>query len=244
MPDLVHGRIVALAESEIWQNWYTPNSEEIVGTTSQGNKVFIVNHDITVLTPEVIEGALKYQEKRTPQYAAKLTGKQVRDLLAEKKLIFSFNELKKQTVLPRSYAVVIDFDVAKNTVSGFQDADKLSENPIFVARTGTVEQATEYVKKTKIVHKTNKLGNWHQLNSIDPTQPQGRVPYFGNYYGCFDVLNSINDDGRPVGVAPEALVVYKKNGVSPKLEQILQRAKHFGPDCAWADFKSEISKLY
>ena len=177
-------------------------------------------------------------------YTAKLTGKQVRDLLAEKKLIFSFNELKKQTVLPRSYAVVIDFDVAKNTVSGFQDADKLSENPIFVARTGTVEQATEYVKKTKIVHKTNKLGNWHQLNSIDPTQPQGRVPYFGNYYGCFDVLNSINDDGRPVGVAPEALVVYKKNGVSPKLEQILQRAKHFVPESSWGDFSKKMSELY
>lgn len=243
-PDLVNGRIVAIAEDKIWTDLYTPNSEELVGTTSQGNRVFIVDHDIVVLTPKFVEEALKDPEKITPQYAAKLTDQQVRLVLSGKrKPVFSFEELKKQTVLPRSYTVVIDFDVAKRTPSDYQDADRLPENPIFVARAGTVEQATQYVKKAKIVHNTDKLGNWHSLNSIDPVQPQGRVPYFGSDGGGF-YGGSISRYARPVGVAPEALVGRAKNGVAPKLEKILSSAKPFVSEASWNDFQRTVSTLY
>lgn len=249
LPDLVHGRIVAPAQDEIWTNWFTPNTEELVGTTAQGNNVFVVNHDIVVLTPEVLEEALKDKDKRTQEWAARITNKQLHHLF-EIKPVYSFDELKKQTVLPRSYAVVIDFDVAKKTVSDYQDTDRLPENPIFVARAGTVEQATEYVKKANTVYKTNKLGQWHPLNSIDSAQPQGRVPYLGvNIDDGFDGDDDIGGNARPVGVAPEALEDFarsatQKNAKSPLLEDVLDVVGKFVPECNKQELEKELRKLY
>ena len=246
LPQLVQGRIVAPSDNEVWKNLYTANSEENVGKTEQGNNVLIVVHGGGIWTPKRIEQA--YQENLTPQYAGKLSKNEIKNLLAGKLAdetlipVFSYEDFTKQSKLPIRYAVVLDFDTAKKTESGYQNADKLVENALFVVRAGGIEQATAYVKKAKEVYKSNNLGNWHPLNNIDTNQEQGRVLFLNDVNGGFSSFIDFN--GRFVGVAPEALEARAKNLVAPKLEQILKSAKGCVPEVAWKDFEERMSAFY
>ena len=261
LPELLKGRVISPADSELWTNWFTALSEENVGKTAVGSSVLVTVHGGGVLsTPERITRA--YEEKLTPQYAAKFTDAEFRDVVEGKLAdgrqipVYSFTDFKKGVKdLPLQYAVVMDYETARKTESGHQKIDKLYDNPLVIVRAGGVEAAKAFLDKAKSVYDSKKLGNWHPFNSVDVEQPQGRLLFLGNddSYGLIGG-NSLNYYfGRFVGVAPEAPVhgnareaprVEEGLIKAPTLDEMLALAKPFVADAAWAGFKQTIETKY
>ena len=211
MPELLRGRVISPADSELWTHWFTALSEEDVGRTAAGSSVLVTVHGGGILsTPERITRA--YKEGLTPQHAAKLTDAEFTDIVngklpdGTKIPVYSFIEFKQGVKdLPLRYAVVMDFETARKTESGYQKIDKLYDNPLVIVRAGGVEAAKAFLDKAKSVYNSNKLGNWHPFNSVDIEQPQGRPLFVGD--GCNGGLvggDGLYGDGRVLGVAPEA----------------------------------------
>lgn len=215
LPELVKARISASPEQEIWTNWYTANSEEDIGTTKQGKPILFVVHGNGILSsPERIERA--YQDGLINR-ATQLSQKEILDL-EEGKLpngnvipVYLLSEFKQGIKdLPRNYAVVMDFDEAKRTKSGYQEIDRLYDNPLFIVRSGGVEEAREYLDNVKKKLKVNKYGQRHPFNDVDINQTQGRLLFLSNDYDN----GYLYDFGRFVGV--RAL----ENAVKPIAERV------------------------
>jgi hypothetical protein len=98
--------------------------------------------------------------------------------------VFPYNEFKLGIAdLPRRYAVVLDFETAKNSKSGKETFDDLKDDPLMIVRAGGVEVAATYLDKARDRNKSAVMGNWHCLNDIDPDQPQTRVLFLGGTEG-------------------------------------------------------------
>ena len=189
MPQLLHARVNASYENIIWNTWFTANSEENVVTTPQGNHVVVTVHGGGIFaSPERLEKSLRADMDRsnteglTGQYAAKISEVEARDLLegrlpdGREIAVFPFDEFKRGIAdLPRRYAVVLDFEVAKNAKRGYERFDVLADDPIMIVRAGGVEPLTAYLDKARNRHNTKLMGNWHPFNRIDPDQPQTRI---------------------------------------------------------------------
>ena len=78
------------------------------------------------------------------------------------------------------------------------------ENPLVIARAGTLEHLDDYFEKAK--HKNGTLGNWHRFGEIDFQQPQGRLLFVDLAGLYFAATGDLYYDPSFVGVAPEALV--------------------------------------
>ena len=203
MPQLIQTRINSGSDDELWHNWYTALSEEIVCKTPHGNDVVIVLHGGGMLTPERIQRAYNggYGKGLTSNDAVRIINDEVKDLLEGKLFdgnglpMFSSEEFSKTNISDsdRNYGVIMDFDTIRKTESGNQDISKLSNNPLFIARVGGIEQATEYLDKAKKVYKTEKMGNWHYFEHIDPAEAQGRLLVLGNN-DSFGVCGTNPDD--------------------------------------------------
>lgn len=233
MPELLRGRVVSPRDSEIWTNWFIALTEENVGKTSFGSSVLVTVHGGGILSiPDRISRA--YEEGLTPEYGAKLTGQEFKDI-ANGKLpdgtqipIYSFADFQKGVKdLPRQYAVVTDFDTARNTESGRQKIDKLYDNPLVVIRAGGVEAAKAFLDKAKQVYNSKELGNWHPFGGVDVEQPQGSLLCLGvlDYVGL-NGGNRLSSFGRFAVVVPEKQGVEKMGATAPSiaesgLEQIL-----------------------
>lgn len=225
LPQILHARVVAPAEDEIWQNWITALTEEDVVKTESGKPVVVVGHGGLILgTPERIEQA--YKEGLTPQRAAKLSPQEVKDLLSGKSPLLPYKEFLTKTNLPQVYGIVLDLDVAKKTESGYQDIEGIYENPLAIARAGGVEQLKSYLDRAKLVHKTKKYGQWHPFNNIDPEQAQGRLVCAGGGGGGLGG-DDLGGSGRFASVAPEALVA-KNLADKTRLEAKVQSALDAG----------------
>ncbi len=260
MPELLRGRVISPATDELWTNWFTALSEENVGKTAVGSSVLVTVHGGGVLsTPERISRA--YEEGLTPQYAAKFTDVEFRDIVEGKLAdgrqipVYSFTDFKKGVKdLPVQYAVVMDYETARKTESGHQEIDKLYDNPLVIVRAGGVEAAKAFLDKAKSVYDSKKLGNWHPFNNVDVEQPQGRLLFLGGddssgLYGD----NGLGNNGRFVGVAPEAPVLVSareapraEEGLikARTLDEMLALAKPFVADVAWAGFRQTIEAKY
>lgn len=248
LPDLINGRILAPENNELWQNWYHANSEENVCKTMSGNKVVIIVHGGGIWTPEKIEKN-RTDEQISPnkrfisdyESAQLLTGKFDSGIDIP---VFSYSDFKKQNILPKQYAIVIDFNGVKKTYSGYQDAKKLECNHLFIARVGGIDRAHSYLKKARELYKTSQLGNWHLYNSVDTEQAQGGLLFLDNNRSNCYQDNFISGEGRFVGAVLKPATTKNNETVAPELEQILQNAKRFVPDAIWADFCKKISELY
>ncbi len=207
MPQLLHARVNAAYDNIIWNTWFTAHSEENVVTTSQGNHVAVTVHGGGIFAlPERFERSLRADLSRynseglTGQYAAKVTEREARDLLngmlpdGTQIPVYPFAEFKRGVAdLPMRYAVVLDFEFAKNGKSGYESFDVLQDDPNMIIRAGGVEPLAAYLDKARDRHNTELMGNSHAHAWIDPKQPQARIRMLGGNKG--GVGSEGNDQG-------------------------------------------------
>ncbi len=215
MPQLLHARANASYDNIIWNTWFTSNTEESVVTTPQGNRVVVAVHGGGIFSsPERFERVYRASVDRsntdgfTGQYAGKISEREARDVL-EGKLpdgseipVFQFDEFKQGVAdLPRHYAVIMDFEMAKNCRSGYEKFDDLKDDPLMIVRAGGVAAAARYLDRARSRHNTATMGSWHPFNSIiDLDQPQTRVP---NLAGNNGGTGTEEDDGHLHGYDAE-----------------------------------------
>ncbi len=211
MPALLHARANAPYDNIIWNSWFNPNSEESVATTPQGNRVVLTVHGGGIFaSPARFEKLFRASTDRscdvgfTGLFAGKITTREAHDMLDGKSPdgtefpVFSFDEFSRGVAdLPRRYAVVMDFDMAKNCRSGYEKFDDLKDDPLMITRAGGVEAAAAYLDKARGRNNTATMGSWHPFNSIkDSDQPQTRVP---NLAGNKGGVGSEEEDGHLYG---------------------------------------------
>ena len=214
MPQLLHARTNAAYDNIIWNTWFTSNSEESVVTTPRGQRVLVMVHGGGIFaSPERFRKLYHSNVSRhcetgfTGLFAGKIVEREVHDLLhgrlpdGSEIPIFSFDELKQGvTDLPRRYAVVMDFETAKNSKSGYETFDDLRVDPLMIVRAGGVEPLAAYLDKVGDRHNTAVMGNWHPFKDIDPLQPQTRVPFLAGNKGG---VGTEDDDGHLYGYDAE-----------------------------------------
>ncbi len=215
MPALLHARANAPYDNIVWNTWFNPNSEESLLTTPQGNHVVVTVHGGGIFgSPERFEKLFRSDTSRfsevsfTGLFAGKIIEREAHNVL-EGKLpdgteipVFSFADFKRDIAdLPRHYAVVMDFEMAKNCRSGYERFDELKDDPLMIVRAGGVEAAAAYLDKARSRHNTARMGSWHPFSSIeDPGQPQTRVP---NLAGNKGGVGSEDEDGHLFGYDAE-----------------------------------------
>ena len=197
LPQLLHARVNADYDNIIWNTWFFANSEENVVTTPQGNHVVVTVHGGGIFgTPARIERALRADLSRhnvdglTGQYAAKITEPEARDLLRGRLPdgtefpVYGFEEFRQGVAdLPWRYGVVLDFETAKASATGYVPFDVLRNDPVTTCRAGGVEAAAAYLEKAGKRNDTSKMQVSHRHDGIDPDQPQTRLLTLGGNRG-------------------------------------------------------------
>ena len=205
MPQLLHARVNAGFDNEIWNTWFfTSNSEESVATTPQGNHVAVVVHGGGIFaTPERFRKLYLASVGRssldgfTGLFGAKILAREAQDVLDGKLSdgteipVFPFDEIKRGGAnLPRRYAVVMDFELARTSKCGFASFDDLKDDPLMIVRAGGVEPLAKYLDKAKDYYGTTEMGSWHRYDDLNPDQPQTYVPFL------FDCLAGASNKER------------------------------------------------
>ena len=198
MPQLLHARANAPYDNEIWSiRSFASYSEESVVRTRQGNHVVVAVHGGGVFaSPERFRTLYHASTSRfselgfTGLFGARISETEARSLLDGKLPagnevpVFSFAECKNGiSDLPRRYAVVLDFELAKNSNNGNASFDDLRDDPLMIVRAGGAEAAATYLDKARDRKTSAVTGSWHCLNDIDPDQPQTRVLFLGGKEG-------------------------------------------------------------
>ena len=206
MPQLLHARANAPYDNEIWNTWFfTSNSEESVARTPQGHRVVVAVHGGGIFaSPERFRKLYHANVNRsssdgfTGLFGAKIVEQEARDV-QDGKLpdgteipVFSFDEFKRGvTDLPLRYGVVMDFERARKSKSGYVSFDDLKDDPLMIVRAGGVEAAAAYLDEARGYYNTAVMGNWHPFNDIDPDQAQTYVPFL------FDSLGAARIEEHP-----------------------------------------------
>lgn len=198
LPQLLHARVNAADDNEIWHNqFFTSNSEESVARTKQGTVVAVVVHGGGIFaSPERFKKLYYASVDRNSEFgytglfSAKISTSEavgvVEGTLPDGSDIpvFSYSEFKQGiNCLPRRYAVVMDFEMAKKSRTGNINFDELKDDPLMIIRAGGVAAATAYLDKLKSREKSSVMANWHAFNDVDPDQPQTRVLFLGGTEG-------------------------------------------------------------
>ena len=210
MPQLLHARAHASYDNIIWNTWFTSNSEESVVTTPGGNRVVVVVHGGGIFaSPERFERVYRASVDRagpegfTGQYAGKITAQEAYDvqrgLLPDGTEIpvYPFGEFKRGVAdLPMRYGVILDFEMARASLRGYEEFETLKDEPNMIARAGGPEANAAYLDKFQARHDTKRMGNWHPYNRIDPDQPQTRIIFLAGNKGG---IHSQGDDPEEWG---------------------------------------------
>jgi hypothetical protein len=197
MPQLIHARTNAPYDNILWNTWFTSYSEENVVATSQGNHVVIVIHGGGIYaSPERFEKMFyastdhRSEHGYTGQFAGKISEQEARDAL-EGKLpdgtevpVYPFEEFRQGIAdLPIRYGVALDYELARQSLSGYVEFELLKDDPNMIARTGGAEANVAYLDKFRDRHNTQLMGHWHPFNRIDPSQPQTRILFLAGNQG-------------------------------------------------------------
>ena len=200
LPHLLHARANAAYDNIIWNTWFTSYSEESVVTSPGGNRIVVVVHGGGIFaSPERFERVYRASVDRaspegfTGQYAGKITEPEARDvqrgLLPDGTEIpvYPFEEFKRGVAdLPLRYGVILDFEMARASLRGYEEFETLKDEPNMIARAGGVEANAAYLDRFQARHGTKLMGNWHPYNRIDPDQPQTRIIFLaGNKGGIY-----------------------------------------------------------
>ena len=197
MPQLLHARATAAYDNIIWNTWFTANSEENVVTTPQRNHVVVAMHGGGIYaSPERFEKMFyastdpRNTHGYTDQHAGKISEREARGVL-EGRLpdgtevpVYPFDEFKQGiSELPMRYGVILDFELARQSLRGYAAFDVLKDDPNMIVRAGGVEANAAYLDRFQARHNTKLMGHWHPYNRIDPNQPQTRVPFLAGNQG-------------------------------------------------------------
>ena len=200
LPHLLYARTNASYDNIIWNTWFTSYSEESVVTTPGGNRIVVVVHGGGIFaSPERFERVYRASVDRaspegfTGQYAGKITEREAQDvqrgLLPDgtEVPVYPFEEFKRGVAdLPLRYGVILDFEMARASLRGYEEFETLKDEPNMIARAGGVEANAAYLDKFQARHDTRLMGNWHPYNRIDPDQPQTRIIFLaGNEGGIY-----------------------------------------------------------
>ncbi len=214
MPQLLHARVNADFDNEIWDTWFfTSTSEESMVTTPQGNHVAMVVHGGGIFaTPERFRKLYLASVGRTSLdgftglFGAKILEQEAHDMLDGKLPdgseipVFSFDEFKQSAAnLPRRYAVVMDFEMAKTSKCGYASFDELKEDPLMIVSAGGVEPAAKYLVKAQDYYGTTEMGSWHRFNDLNPDQPQTWVQFLFDCLGGASDKKSLDPASRQQG---------------------------------------------
>lgn len=198
MPQLLHARANAPCDNEIWNiRSFASNSEENVVRTRRGNHVVVAVHGGGIFaSPERFRTLYHASTNRyselgfTGLFGARISEAEAQGLLDGKLPdgneipVFSFREFEDGiSDLPRRYAVVLDFEIARNSNDGNAPFDALKGDPLMIVRAGGAEAAATYLDKARDRRTSGVTGSWHCLNDIDPDQPQTRVLFLGGNEG-------------------------------------------------------------
>ncbi|MGE0793307.1 MAG: hypothetical protein AB7V77_03975 [Candidatus Woesearchaeota archaeon] len=188
MPYLIAGKAEADKNNYLWQNWFSCLSEENVGIDTKGNfvkkgnSVVITVHGKGLLTTNPDRIFRAYTAGLTPQNSARYSQNEFEELLngeirGNKIQIYTIDDVLKGNIKNpfERYAVVLDFEKTKITNSGQHEKNDFMNNPLVLARAGTIEYLEDYFDKAKDLNGT--VGNYHRLSEIDPKEYQGRLLY-------------------------------------------------------------------
>ena len=196
MPQLLHARANADFDNEMWNSWFfTSNSEESLAITPAGNRVAVFVHGGGIFaTPERFRQLYFANVGRSSKdgftglFGAKILKQEALDVQAGKLPdgtripVFSFDDIKRGVAdLPRRYAIVMDFELARATPRGFTSYDELKDDPIMIARSGGAEPAAAYLDKAQEFYGTEEMGSWHRFDQMNPDQPQTYILFL---YDC------------------------------------------------------------
>jgi len=197
MPALLHARANADFDNIIWNTWFTANSEESVVTTPQGNHVIVAIHGGGIYaSPDRFEKmyyATLDQHKThgfTEQFAGKISKQEARAVLEGRMPdgtevpVYPFEEFKQGiSNLPNRYGVILDYELARQSLRGYEDFEVLKDDPNMIVRAGGIEANAAYLDRFRDRYNTKLMGNWHPYNRIDPDQPQTRVLFLAGNQG-------------------------------------------------------------
>ena len=216
MPQLLQARSQASFGNDIWNNWFfTANSEESTVTTPQGNHVAVIVHGGGIFsTPERFRKLYLASVNRhsldgfTGLFGAKILPQEAQDI-QDGKLpdgtqipIYPFDEFKSGIdILPKRYGIIMDFDLAKESIRGFASFDKLKDDPLMIARAGGVEAAASYLDAAKNFYGTEVMGSWHRYGHLDPKQSQTWVPFVYDCLGGASDTESLDLKMREEGIS-------------------------------------------
>jgi hypothetical protein len=189
MPELIHARTASDFDNVLWNAWYNSYSEECVVTSPRGNHVVITIHGGGIYsTPERFEkmyyASTDHRNELgfTGQFAAKISQREARDLLDGKMPdgaeipIYDYEDFRQGIAdLPNRYGVALDFELARQSESGYVHFDVLRDDPNMIIRAGGREAAARYLDKFQARNDTQRMGHWHPFNAIDPNQPQASM---------------------------------------------------------------------
>jgi len=213
MPELIAAKLKTDKNHDFWKQWYTVHTEENIGIDTKGRfytpnePVLVVVNGGGILTPDRIE--LAYAEgliNNSAKYRQEEFDKILDGALpnGDTLALYRLEEIKAGVSnLPHRFGVVMPYAVAQGTPSGYHSKEVFMENPLVIARAGGVEHLDAFFEKAKDTN-DDTLGNHHPFAGRDASQPQGRVLFLGNNCYGLDGNFNLNNDGRFVGVAPEA----------------------------------------
>jgi hypothetical protein len=209
LAEFAQARTKAPNGHRFWNNWYNGLSELDVGTSPSGNPVVVLAHLGILSVPSRLRQA--YNEKQIDG-AAPYSEKEFHELLNGKLPdgseinVVQFSEFLRNGSgnLPRRYAVVMDLKEAQKHPAGYQKTSAFYDNPVFIAGCGGKEKLIDYLKRVvEIRGKDESYCTKHLINtSFD--KPRGRVLYLNSNNHGLDGIDDLINNGRFVGVAPEA----------------------------------------
>ena len=196
LPALLHARANAPFDNEIWDTWFfTANSEESLVRTPAGNHVAVIVHGGGIFaTPQRFRRLYLSSTWRdsaegfTGLFGGKLREGEAHAILEGRCTdgaeipVYSYGEFENGiSGLPRRYAIVMDFEVARTSRCGLAPFEALKEDPLMIARAGGTGAAAAYLDRAREYYGTEVMGSWHRFNDMDPLIPQAWIAFV---YDC------------------------------------------------------------